>query len=152
MKEAGVQFVQISLDGTKAETHDHFRGMKGVFARTVEGIKNSVREGFFVEVSTTATKYNYTEIPEIIELSAQLRADWFMVFNFVPTGRGKEIIKMDLTPSGREEMLKMLWNELNTRHINVLSTALQFARVAIQQEEGTDQKNGTYPFLQSDTG
>jgi radical SAM protein with 4Fe4S-binding SPASM domain len=140
MKEAGIQFVQISLDGVKAETHDQFRGMNGLFARTVEGIKNSVREGFFVEVSTTAIKYNYTEIPEIIELSEQLGVDWFMVFNFVPTGRGKDIIKMDLTPSEREKMLKMLWKELNTRHINVLSTAPQFARVALQQEEGAAKK------------
>jgi radical SAM protein with 4Fe4S-binding SPASM domain len=37
-------------------------------------------------------------------------------------------------------MLKMLWNELNTRHINVLSTAPQFARVALQKQEWTDQK------------
>ena len=140
MKKAGVEFVQISLDGANAESHDAFRGINGAFDKAVQGIKNCVDEKFFVEVSTTTTKYNYKEIPRIIEFSERLGADWFMAFNFVPTGRGKDIVEMDLSPDEREEMLKLLWNELKTRKINVLSTAPQFARVALQQEEEEKEK------------
>ena len=141
MKKAGIEFVQISLDGATAKTHDEFRGMKGAFNKTVQGIKNCVDEKFFVEVSTVATRYNYREIPDIIELSEELGANWFMAFNFVPTGRGKDIVRMDLTPDEREEMLRMLWDELKTRkNINVLSTAPQFARVALQQEMNENEK------------
>ncbi len=141
MKEAGVQFVQISLDGLDAKTHDEFRGVKGAFDKTVQGIKNAVAEGFFVEISTTVTSYNYKQIPEIIQFGEDLGANWFMAYNFVPTGRGKEIFETDLTPEEREEMLKMLWGELRKgRKINVLSTAPQFARVALQQEKEEDQK------------
>lgn len=140
MKKAGVEFVQISLDGANAETHDAFRGINGAFDKTVQGIKNCVEQKFFVEVSTTVTKYNYKEIPRIIEFSEKLGADWFMAFNFVPTGRGKDIVEMDLSPDEREEMLKLLWNELKTRKINVLSTAPQFARVALQQEKEEKEK------------
>jgi len=141
MKEAGVQFVQISLDGLDAKTHDEFRGVKGAFDKTVQGIKNAVAEGFFVEISTTVTRYNYKQIPEIIQFGEDLGANWFMAYNFVPTGRGKEIFETDLTPEEREEMLKMLWGELRKgRKINVLSTAPQFARVALQQEKEEDQK------------
>jgi len=141
MKEAGVEFVQISLDGANAETHDAFRGINGAFDKTVQGIKNCVNEKFFVEVSTTVTKYNYKEIPNIIEFSEKLGADWFMAFNFIPTGRGKDITKVDLSPEEREDMLKLLWNELKTRSkINVLSTAPQFARVALQQEKEEKEK------------
>jgi len=141
MKEAGVQFVQISLDGIDAETHDEFRGVKGAFDKTVQGIKNSVAEGFFVEISTTVTRYNYKQLPDIIQFGEDLGANWFMAYNFVPTGRGKEIFEMDLSPNEREEAIKMLWNELRKgRKINVLSTAPQFARVALQHEEGESQK------------
>ncbi|MGF3554418.1 MAG: radical SAM protein [Thermoplasmatota archaeon] len=140
MRKAGVEFVQISLDGAKAETHDTFRGINGAFDKTVQGIKNCVDEKFFVEVSTTTTKYNYKEIPQVIELSEKLGANWFMAFNFVPTGRGKDITSIDLSPDEREEMLKMLWNELKTKKINVLSTAPQFARVALQQEKEEKEK------------
>lgn len=141
MKDAGVQFVQISLDGIDAETHDEFRGVKGAFDKTVQGIKNSVAEGFFVEISTTVTRYNYKQLPDIIQFGEDLGANWFMAYNFVPTGRGKEIFEMDLSPDEREEAIKMLWGELRKgRKINVLSTAPQFARVALQHEEGESQK------------
>ena len=141
MKDAGVQFVQISLDGIDAETHDEFRGVKGAFDKTVQGIKNAVAEGFFVEISTTMTRYNYKQLPDIIQFGEDLGANWFMAYNFVPTGRGKEIFEMDLSPDEREEVIKMLWDELSGgRKINVLSTAPQFARVALQQEEDNSQK------------
>ncbi|MEM4649082.1 MAG: radical SAM protein, partial [Candidatus Bathyarchaeia archaeon] len=62
MKEAGIEYVQISLDGATPETHDSFRGAPGTFNRTIEGIKNVVAEDFFVNVSTTVTKLNYREV------------------------------------------------------------------------------------------
>ena len=134
MKEAGIQFVQISLDGANAETHDEFRGVPGAFDRTIQGIKNAVKEGFFVEIATTATKSNYKEIPAIIDLAEELGVNWFMVYNFVPTGRGKDIIKNDLTPEEREELLKMLYHKNKETKVELLSTAPQLARVALEQE------------------
>ena len=140
MKEAGIRFVQISLDGATPETHDLFRGIEGAYDKTIQGIKNCVKEGFFVEISTTATKHNYNEIPKIIDLCEKLGVDWFMAFNFVPTGRGKYIVENDLSPDEREEMLKMLWHRLQNSCINILSTAPQFARVALQQEGKEEEK------------
>ena len=141
MKNAGIQFVQISLDGATAKTHDNFRGIKGVFNKTIQGIKNSVAEGFFVNIATTATKYNYKEIPEIIELCEELGVNWFMMYNFVPTGRGEFIANNDLSPEQREELLKMLWMKLKeNKKINVLSTAPQFSRVALQMEINSNEK------------
>jgi radical SAM protein with 4Fe4S-binding SPASM domain len=138
-KENGLQFVQISLDGANPQTHDSFRGMKGSFDSTIKGIRNCVAEGLFVEVATTVTKYNYQEIPSIINLTEKLGANWFMTFNFVPTGRGKEMIEADLEPNEREELLKTLWHQMKIRKINVLSTAPQFARIAQQCElEGNE--------------
>lgn len=141
MKEAGIEFLQISLDGSTAETHDSFRGIKGVYEKTIQGIKNCVEENFFVNIATTATKYNYNEIPKIIDLCEELGVNWFMLYNFVPTGRGEFISENDLTPFEREEMLKKLWYKLkNGGKVNVLSTAPQFARVALESEIGKNKK------------
>ncbi|MEA1994336.1 MAG: radical SAM protein [Euryarchaeota archaeon] len=139
VKGAGIQFIQISLDGKDAETHDSFRGISGAFEKTMEGIKNCVKEGFFVNIATTATHYNYKEIPEIIDLCEKLGVNWFMAYNFVPTERGKLITENDLSPEEREELLKMLYEKLKTSKVNVLTTAPQFARVALEREFG-DQK------------
>jgi radical SAM protein with 4Fe4S-binding SPASM domain len=129
-KRAGLKFAQISLDGARSETHDSFRGVPGSFDKTVQGIKNCVAEGLFVEVATTATRHNIDEIPELINFSAELGADWFMLYNFIPTGRGADIVSSDLSPDERENVLRLCWNRMRVAGVNVLSTAPQFARIA----------------------
>ncbi|MBS7658551.1 MAG: radical SAM protein [Candidatus Bathyarchaeia archaeon] len=132
MKEAGIEYVQISLDGATPETHDSFRGAPGTFNRTIEGIKNVVAEDFFVNVSTTVTKLNYREVPKILDLCEKLGVDWFMAYNFIPTGRGVNISELDLTPEEREELLKMLYERMQKSNVAMLSTAPQFARVSLE--------------------
>jgi len=133
-KRAGLQFAQISLDGLDPETHDYFRGVPGTFEKTVQGIKNCVAEGLFVEIATTATRYNLKEIPALVDFAAKLGVNWFMLYNFVPTGRGADIIESDLSPDEREDVLKICWNKMKTAGVDVLSTAPQFARIAQEIE------------------
>jgi len=133
-KEAGLRFAQISLDGMNPKTHDYFRGVSGTFEKTVQGIKNCVAEGLFVEIATTATRYNVKEIPALVDFAAKLGVNWFMLYNFVPTGRGAHIIESDLTPDEREDVLKTCWNKMKVGGVDVLSTAPQFARIAQEIE------------------
>uniref|UniRef100_A0A7C4WKG6 Radical SAM protein n=1 Tax=Geoglobus ahangari TaxID=113653 RepID=A0A7C4WKG6_9EURY len=129
MKENGVGYVQISLDGAK-ETHESFRGIRGCYERTVNGIKNAVKEGLFVNVSMTVTRLNYDDVPKVIELCEKIGVNWFMHYNFIPTGRGTA--EIDITPEQRENLLKMIYERNKTSNISLLSTAPQFARVAMQ--------------------
>lgn len=131
LKESGVSYLQISLDGTK-ETHESFRGIKGVFEKTIQGIKNAVKQGFFVNVSMTVTRFNYRDVPKVIDICEELGVNWFMHYNFIPTGRGREIVEADITPEEREDLLRMLYEKNFSSKISLLSTAPQFARVAIQ--------------------
>ncbi len=145
MKNAGMQFVQISLDGADAKTHDEFRGIPGAFDRTVEGIKNCVKQDFFVNISTTATHHDYKQIPEIIDFCEELGVDWFMAYNFVPVGRGNFIKESDLTAEEREELLEMMWERLKMGKVNVLTTAPQFGRISLQKEFGNEFDEKTVP-------
>ncbi len=141
MNKAGIEFVQISLDGASPDTHDSFRGINGIFNKTLKGIKNCVNEDFFVNIATTMTKYNYEEVPLIIDLCKKLGVNWFMAYNFVPTGRGEFILNNDLDPYQREKLLKKIYEKLkNDRELNLLSTAPQFSRVALQMEVSNDEK------------
>lgn len=132
MKDAGVSYLQISVDGADAQTHDSFRGIPGAFDRTIQGVKNAVAEGFFVNIATTATKKNLTQIPKIIDLCDSLGVNWFMAYNFVPTGRGKFIVENDLSPQEREDLLVMMYNRMKDTDIEILTTAPQYARIALQ--------------------
>jgi radical SAM protein with 4Fe4S-binding SPASM domain len=131
MKENGVSYVQISLDGKK-ETHETLRGIEGCYEKTIAGIRNCVKEGLFVNVSMTVTRYNYGDVPEVLDLCEELGVNWFMHYNFIPTGRGAYIIEADITPDQREKLLRMLYERNRDSRISILSTAPQFARIALQ--------------------
>ncbi len=129
LKEAGVEYVEISLDGFE-KTHDEFRGIEGAWKRAVQGIKNAIDTGLDVGVATTVTKYNLKEIPEFLDfLEKEIRPRRFIHFNFIPTGRGKDIIEADLSPEEREELLDFLYQKLVDPKfkMDVLSTAPQYA-------------------------
>jgi radical SAM protein with 4Fe4S-binding SPASM domain len=133
LKAAGVRYAEVSLDGATAETHDTFRGVPGSFGRTVEGIKNLVEEDVYTCIATTATKYNFYEVPSIVELAKMLHVKRVIVFNFIPTGRGQAILDMDLSPAQRERLLEYLYGELVKGDVEALCTAPQYARVCLQR-------------------
>lgn len=141
LAKIGVGFVQISLDGASASTHDGFRGIPGAYERTIQGIINCVEKNIFVEVSTTATRLNYDEIPLIADLCEKIGVNWYMIYNFVPTGRGHFMEENDLLPEEREKLLRVLWRRLKRGgKLQYLSTAPQFARVALQEEADSEKK------------
>lgn len=127
---SGLQFVQISLDGLNPETHDKFRGVDGAWERAVQAVQNCVEEDIFVEVSTTVTQHNINEIPSMIEFVRDLGTHWLMLYNFIPTGNGSNISKMDISPQKRFNLLKTAYNENFNGEMQVLSTAPQYASVA----------------------
>jgi radical SAM protein with 4Fe4S-binding SPASM domain len=59
-----------------------------------------------------------------------------MAYNFIPAGRGRDMVDSDLTPEMREELLKLLYEKNKTSKCQVLSTAPQYARVALEQCSG----------------
>jgi len=131
LEKVDCRYVQVSLDGAKARTHNWLRGAN-TFQRTIQGIKNAVDTGLCVGIASTITSKNYKEVRDLINLTEKLGADIWMHYNFVPTGRGKDIAKLDITPQQREEMLKMLAKETKKRKITLLSTAPQYGRVSVQ--------------------
>jgi radical SAM protein with 4Fe4S-binding SPASM domain len=127
--DEGLEFVQISLDGINPSTHDSFRKINGAWERAVEAIKNFVELGIFVEVATTVTEHNIDEIHDMIYFLRDLGIDWFMLYNFIPTGKGSEILDLDLSPKERKDLLTNAYKE-NTGDMQILSTAPQYAAVA----------------------
>ena len=137
LKRSGVKYVDVSLDGASPETHDAFRGMPGSFERAIRGLKACIKAGLYTCVAMAVTKHNLSELKAMIDLSKKLGAKRFILFNFVPAGRGKEIEELDLTPEEREEALKLLYRELLNKAltgagIECFATAPQLARVALQ--------------------
>jgi len=133
LKKMGLNYVEVSLDGANSKTHDPFRGKTGSFDQALNGLKNCVKEDICTCLAVTATKNNLTEIPSVLALAEKMGIKRFTLFNFVPTGRGKDILELDPSPEEREEVLKFLNKKLSeSSRIAILTTAPQLARVALQ--------------------
>jgi radical SAM protein with 4Fe4S-binding SPASM domain len=133
LKEAKVNYVDISIDGATAKTHDEFRGVPGAFDKAMAGLKNCVEADLCVCIATTATKKNLDEMPAIIDLAEAIGAERFTNFNFVPTGRGKEHFDQDLSAEEREKLLHYLLARMSKGcKTTILTTTPQLARVGIQ--------------------
>ena len=133
LKEAKINYVEVSIDGATAETHDAFRGVTGAFEKAVQGLENCVEANLCACIASTATKSNIDEIPGIVDLAERIGAERFTYFNFIPTGRGKMHYDQDLSPEEREKLMLYLLNRMSTGcKTTILTTAPQLARVALQ--------------------
>jgi radical SAM protein with 4Fe4S-binding SPASM domain len=133
LKQIGVHYVEVSIDGATATTHDSFRGVHGAFEKALTGIRNAIEEDLCACIASTATKSNLAEFPGIIDLAEEVGAERFTYFNFIPTGRGKRHYDQDLTPEERETLMRYLLNRMSKGcKTTILTTAPQLARVALQ--------------------
>lgn len=137
LKDAGIQKVAVSLDSSISQTHDEFRGVKGSWKHTIEGVKACIRQGIGVQINTTVTQQNYDEIDSIIALADKLGASDFHLFFLVPTGRGRKV--KDISPLIYEKMIRGVLKKGAEYKLHIRPTcAPQFMRIAKQM--GIEQK------------
>jgi SynChlorMet cassette radical SAM/SPASM protein ScmF len=81
-------FVSVSIDGAKAETHDHLRGVPGAFRRSMRAIEELVKVGFHPQIICTLHQGNRHEIDELTEMAEKIGCG-SVKFNFIQQmGRG----------------------------------------------------------------
>ncbi len=88
LKDAGVDQLAFSIDGPNAELHDGFRGVKGSFAKTMEGIAFAHEAGIPLQINTVFAAWNYPHLDELVALVRSLGVVFWEVFFLIPMGRG----------------------------------------------------------------
>lgn len=141
LKNNGVDYIEISLDHSNPKMHDEFRGIKGVWKKTIDGIKNCVSVGLYTCIAVTVTKFNYNDVPNILKLASKLKVRRVIAFNFIPTGKGKDIKETDITPQQREKLLNFLYNRLEKSDLQIFSTCPAYARISLEHVE---KKHGSH--------
>ena len=111
LKNTGLDYVEISIDGATAQVHDKFRCIQGAFERAMEGVKNCVEEGIDTCIATVLHRDNLAELDKLIELAKHLDVR-LMHFNYIPTGRAKAYVELDLTPDERFHVLETIGKEI----------------------------------------
>ena len=90
IRESGIEYAGISLDGAMAGTHDLFRNSPGAFKRAVAAFASCRKAGLRCGIRVTLTKVNYGELEALIDLAITLGASRFCLYWLVPAGRGIE--------------------------------------------------------------
>ena len=143
MSDHGVAGAGISLDAVDPVNHDKFRGMEGAWEGTMNGVEALKRANLDFLVQTSVTRWNYDEVPQIVDFAYELGAKVFNLYFLVRTGRGKTV--MDITPAQYENMLSTLF-ELQAKYRGKMLVAAKCAphykRVIYEQQSDS-------PFLQA---
>jgi len=137
VRDTGVRRIAISLDGPTAEVHDHFRGFRGSFQRTMRIMRDVREAGLALQINTTVTRHNIASLERMPELVAEAGAVQWSVFFLVPTGRGRP--EDMVSPEEHERLYHWLYDLSRQAPFDVKSTAAPaYRRVAIQRarEEG----------------
>lgn len=91
LKRIGVDILTISLDSAIPEEHDRFRGVKGTYAKVIQGINSALKKGFNVTLGTTVSHSNLKSegIQKLIYMAIEKRIILNLILA-VPAGRWQD--------------------------------------------------------------
>ncbi|MBI4574471.1 MAG: TIGR04053 family radical SAM/SPASM domain-containing protein [candidate division NC10 bacterium] len=151
LKQAGVQRISVSLDGSTPELHDRFRQVPGAFAEARQSLAYAREGGLPFQINTTVTQHNRHNLQAMLRLAIELGAVTWDVFMLVPTGRGK--IQMEITPEDYEETLHFVYGASQTAPIQVKMTcAPHYKRVQVQERRRQAREGASRPATGTGAG
>lgn len=91
LAEAGMDYIQITLESSVPSVHDSVTGVEGSWERTVEGIRNAVKTGVYVSVNSTLMRANYETIKDTIKFVADLGVHGYSLNRLIYSGKARLI-------------------------------------------------------------
>lgn len=145
LKQVPVARVGVSIDFPTADLQDDFRGRMGAFNEAIAGIKQAQRAGIDIQINSTITKKNAALIGDLLDLALNMGAVAFHPFMLVPTGRGRELADVVLSPEEHERVLNWIYDkqvELGDRIQFKPTDAPHYMRIAMQRRNGRTASTG----------
>lgn len=99
LKEAGLDTLQLSLEGMDPSKHDKIRGEKGSHAKIMQVIKWAKELGLLLCLSMVVTNDNFGEVRELIEYAKKINMnDTFVLLNPISrTGNARDKGELNLS-------------------------------------------------------
>lgn len=108
LRAAGLKAVSLSVDGASAVVHDAFRGIDGVFARTMALWEAALECGLKVQINTTVARLNLRDLPAIARMLFERGAMTWSTFLLVPVGRGTTLEQ--ISPQECEDVMNFVYD------------------------------------------
>ncbi|MDR7545178.1 MAG: TIGR04053 family radical SAM/SPASM domain-containing protein [Armatimonadota bacterium] len=130
LREAGIQSMSLSLDGSNADRHDTFRGVPGCFDTTMAAARWVAEEGLPLQINTLVTDETAADLPAIYELLLRMSIERWSLFFLISVGRGTALRELD--PHAAERLMHWLYDLMQTSPFAIKTTeAPSFRRVAL---------------------
>lgn len=103
LKKTGVDILTISLDSAIPEEHDRFRGVKGTFAKVMQGIESALKKRFNVTIGTTVSHSNLRSegIQKLIDMTVEKGIILNLILA-VPAGKWQDNLDILITGEDME--------------------------------------------------
>jgi radical SAM protein with 4Fe4S-binding SPASM domain len=109
MKSAGVQAVQISIDGANPVTHDSFRGGEGAFHKAMQGVEACKKAGLPFQLGMVIRRQSLPEISDMLKLAVDCGANAAELFDLVQVPRvRRECPDQILSRNERKNVMELL--------------------------------------------
>jgi len=128
----GTGRLSLSLDGSTPQVHDTFRGVAGSFQQTLKAMERVKEAGLPFQVSTTLTRHNLHDLPDLATFVAASGAMLWDLFFLVPTGRAQK--DDGISPQQHEQVYRWLYRLSLEAPFEIKTTAAEaYRRVVLQQ-------------------
>jgi radical SAM protein with 4Fe4S-binding SPASM domain len=98
LEQAGLDFVQVTLESHKPQVHDSMTKARGSWKETVTGIKNAVASQIYVTTNTTLSNYNARDFLETIDFIKSLGVAGFGCNSLIYSGKASDIGREFIVP------------------------------------------------------
>lgn len=110
LKQAGVSYVGISLDGMK-DTHNRLRQSSNAFERALSGLENARKADLKTGLRITINNENKGQIPDIFNLVREREINRICFYHLVGVGRGKNLSELMLSHADTRKVVDTIIDE-----------------------------------------
>lgn len=108
LRDAGLDQMALSLDGSRAERHDGLRGVDGCFDIALRAAGWAHEANLPLQINTVVCAETFDDLPAIADLVERLGIVFWEVFLLVETGRGAQL--RNCTAQQVEDMFAFLYD------------------------------------------
>lgn len=113
---SGLNTLYVSLDNTDDVEHDNFRNKKGSYARVIQAMKSSVKNGVNVQLSTVVTSINFEKLANFVEIAERIGLKGIEFKRFRPSGNGLKSKEKYRLLEAQEQILRDEISRLQERY------------------------------------
>ncbi len=133
LKASGLARLAVSLDGSTAEIHDAFRGVRGSYQWTIRILEYAREAELPIQINTTVTRYNRSDLGAMAERVSGMGIVLWSMFFLVPTGRGRP--QDGVSAHEYEEILNDLYDLSQRVPFGIKTTEAPHYRRVVQERQ-----------------